>query len=89
MTVLETSSEPSEDIACEVCGITFLKKLYKIAHKRENIQSEHICMQTMWENDSQINILVGKIRYVHGEDKGRACEICTDAFYKKERLTKH
>ena len=33
--------------------------------------------------------LTEHIKYVHCEDKRHACEICTDAFYKKERLTKH
>ena len=63
MTVLETLSQLHEDLACEVCGMTFVKKPYKITHKRENIQSEHICVQRVWENVSQINILVENRKY--------------------------
>ena len=40
-------------------------------------------------NVSQMIILAEHIKYVHGEDKPHACKICTDAFYKKERLMKH
>ena len=40
-------------------------------------------------NVSQMITLADHIKYVHGEDKRHACKICTDAFYKKERLTKH
>ena len=40
-------------------------------------------------NVSQMITLAKHIKYVHGEDKRHTCEICTDAFYKKERLTKH
>ena len=38
---------------------------------------------------SQMITLADHIKYVYGEDKRYACKICTDAFYKKERLTKH
>ena len=40
-------------------------------------------------NVSQMITLADHIKYVQGEDKRHACKICTDAFYKKERLTKH
>ena len=40
-------------------------------------------------NVSQMITLADHIKYVHGEDKRHDCDICTVAFYKKERLTKH
>ena len=41
-------------------------------------------LQRVWGNVSQMITLAEHIEYAHGKDKRHACEICTDAFYKKE-----
>ena len=48
------------------------------------MSSRNLCVAKSVENVSQLITLAEHIEYVHGEDKRHACEICTDAFYKKE-----
>ena len=46
--------------------------------------SRNLCVAKSVGNVSQLITLAEHIEYAHGKDKRHACEICTDAFYKKE-----
>jgi len=79
----------SDSYTCDVCPVTFNKKLLLIIHKRVHSDSKPFkCQQCPEQFLSNISLITHSVRR-HNSSDGYVCQVCGKSFYPKANLDSH